>query len=532
MHFSTQSAVWSLVAPFAPQCVSVTYPVHSPLARPRRARAGGQHGRPRRRKTERLACETSSARGSTRDRQDNAPRINRSAGDDVARGPAARGAARSWRSKSSSASAMPSPSGTWASTEPQGSTISACPCEARPGPWWPTCAGRQHVGQVLDGARAQQDLPVVLAGPLGERGRHGQHARAARAPSGGTARGSAGRSRSRARSRPTRCRPPPRSSPGQHGARLLEVLHARQVDVEQVDLAVDGERLRRPARAAPRCCSTRVSPATRSGRLPSSSVSAMPRGQRRHARDPGAVERLRLGHGLALAAQEREVLGQRDEARAARGRLLDQALGRARGSRSTSAVEVIWTTAARTRVTREARFARRRAPAPSSRAVGGGVAHRVRLAVLPAAEREHRALAAARPPRVADLAAVEDQQVGGARPALVRHDGHELLLDLRRVVALRDAQAVRDAQHVRVDRDAFRHARRRGRARRSRSCGRCRAASRARPCARGTLAAVPLHERAGAADEALRLRAEEAGRADDLLQLLRRAPPPARPASG
>ena len=31
MHFSTHAAVWSFVAPFAPQCVSVMYPVHSPL---------------------------------------------------------------------------------------------------------------------------------------------------------------------------------------------------------------------------------------------------------------------------------------------------------------------------------------------------------------------------------------------------------------------------------------------------------------------------------------------------------------------
>src|SRR5205085_11912543 len=84
------------------------------------------------------------------------------------------------------------------------------------------------------------------------------------------------------------------------------------------------------------------------------------------------------------------------------------------------------------------------------------LAHREGLPLRPPAEGEHRALPAPRPPRDADLPAVEDEQVGGARPALLLDEGHELPLDLDGVVALGDAEPVRDAQHVRVDGDAFR----------------------------------------------------------------------------
>src|SRR3954471_4534675 len=54
--------------------------------------------------------------------------------------------------------------------------------------------------------------------------------------------------------------------------------------------------------------------------------------------------------------------------------------------------------------------------------------------------------------RLADAAAVEDQRILGARPALRRHRGAELLLDRDRVVAFGDANPVGHSQHVAIDR--------------------------------------------------------------------------------
>src|SRR5438445_472756 len=50
--------------------------------------------------------------------------------------------------------------------------------------------------------------------------------------------------------------------------------------------------------------------------------------------------------------------------------------------------------------------------------------------------------------RAADPAPVEDQRVGGARPALGRQRGRQLLLDDDRVVSFRDADAVGHAEDV------------------------------------------------------------------------------------
>ena len=90
------------------------------------------------------------------------------------------------------------------STEPQGSTISAWPCEARPRPVGAGLRGRHHVGEVLDRARAEQDLPVVLARALGERGGHVEDPGSPDRQRADRARGSAGRSRSRGRAAPIR----------------------------------------------------------------------------------------------------------------------------------------------------------------------------------------------------------------------------------------------------------------------------------------------------------------------------------------
>src|SRR5262249_9107240 len=51
----------------------------------------------------------------------------------------------------------------------------------------------------------------------------------------------------------------------------------------------------------------------------------------------------------------------------------------------------------------------------------------------------------------ADAPAVENQRVGGARPAFLRHRVSELLLDEHRIVALGDANPVRDAENVAID---------------------------------------------------------------------------------
>src|SRR5207247_7135748 len=89
---------------------------------------------------------------------------------------------------------------------------------------------------------------------------------------------------------------------------------------------------------------------------------------------------------------------------------------------------------------------------------GLALATRPGLAAGPAAQVEHGAASAGRPARVADPPAVEDEEVGGTRPALAGHEGHELGLDLDGIVALRETEAVRHPQDVGVDRDPLVHA--------------------------------------------------------------------------
>ena len=316
------------------------------------------------------------------------PRRSTDRQDGCGPGPAARGGGGPG-ARSPAPPRTPSPSGTWARTVPQGSTIMAWPCEARPGPWRARLRGGDDVGQVLDGAGAQQHLPVVLAGALGERRRHGQHARAAARQRGGTARGSAGRSRSRARAARRRVSATTTSSPGSTALDSLRCSSAGQVDVEEVDLAVDRERARRRARAAPRCCGRACRPSTRLGQAAEQEqrerVRARAPAMRAH---PGAVERLRLGDRLALGAQEREVLGQRRRsARRARA-----ASSTRRSAVSRFALDVGGGASSAPR--RPAPHARAR-PARPARLLPRRRAHGVCLALRPAAQGEHRALAAA-----------------------------------------------------------------------------------------------------------------------------------------
>ena len=68
---------------------------------------------------------------------------------------------------------------------------------------------------------------------------------------------------------------------------------------------------------------------------------------------------------------------------------------------------------------------------------------------------DHAALAA-RPPRVADAAAVPDQQVREASPVVARHELHQVALDLHRILLPREAEPLRQPADVRVDDDALR----------------------------------------------------------------------------
>ena len=97
-------------------------------------------------------------------------------------------------------------------------------------------------------------------------------------------------------------------------------------------------------------------------------------------------------------------------------------------------------------------------------------------------------------------------------------------LDLQRVVALGEAEPVRDAQDVRVDRDALVDVE---------GVAEDDVRGLAADAGQGDepghaarhLAAVALDEAPGEADDAARLGAEEAGGADDLLDVGERAPP-------
>jgi len=190
--------------------------------------------------------------------------------------------------------------------------------------------GREDVGLVLDGARAQEHAPVILAGLERERRRDprggGRRARRARdrAPE------SAGRSRSRGRASPKACRRrrahrPPRWSP----TRETVFLPARRRRTGESSCRSPRPSRRRAARR--RCCG---------------GASARPRARETPEEEPGpglAREGLhggqdgtghgrlaagtrvgqRLGEGEAVVAirpEVGEVLGQADERRAGAGR--------------------------------------------------------------------------------------------------------------------------------------------------------------------------------------------------------------------
>src|SRR5215471_12241159 len=69
------------------------------------------------------------------------------------------------------------------------------------------------------------------------------------------------------------------------------------------------------------------------------------------------------------------------------------------------------------------------------------------------AEVVHDAILAARAPRVADPAAVPDQEVREASPVGTRHEPYEDVVHLVRVVVPRQSKPLRETPHVRVDDD-------------------------------------------------------------------------------
>ena len=307
------------------------------------------------------------------------------------------------------------------------------------------------------------------------------------------------------------------SAPGSDRPRLLEVLHAGQVDVEQVDLAVDAPACGRRARAAPRCCRSACRPATASGQAAEQQRELEAARQRRHAATQGPSSACGSGTGSPSERRNAKFSGSADEARAARRRLARPGARRSRGCAPRRRWSVIWTR--RPRASALTRAARALAVAAARATPGGSPSGRART---PGTAPQRG------PPRVADLAAVEDQQVGGARPALARDQRHELPLDLQRVVRRREAEPVGHAQHVRVDGDAFGDAVGVAEHDVGGLAARCPAASPSPSRLAGTSPPWRSTSARGAADQALGLRPEEAGGADQLLQLGRLAPAPGR----
>ena len=132
---------------------------------------------------------------------------------------------------------------------------------------------------------------------------------------------------------------------------------------------------------------------------------------------------------------------------------------------------------------------------------------------------EH-ALLAARSARVADAAAVPDEEVREARPVRARHDALEVALDLHRIVVSRQPEPLREPAHVRVDDDALRVPELGGDDVR----GLARDAGKPHEILEPSrhLAVELLEEHAHRPADRLRLLPEEAGRVDVALELLDR----------
>ena len=199
----------------------------------------------------------------------------------------------------------------------------------------------------------------------------------------------------------------------------------------------------------------------RSGMLPSRTAIAVAARGLRHALHPGAVEGLRLGDRLALAAQEREVLRQGGEGGPARGGLRDQRLrggevaldvrgrGHLRGGDDEAPAHRFGPrfafAAARLRGPRRAGRGAR-GVSPIAYAWRNGQRQRANTGHSP--HRGRRAMQIFRPWKITRSVVRVHRSRG--------NDGHELALDLEGILRPGDAQPVAHAQDVGVDGDALR----------------------------------------------------------------------------
>ena len=212
-----------------------------------------------------------------------------------------------------------------ARTTPQGSTIAERPKESKCGGALPTWLGARTKSLVLDRPRPQQHLPVVAAGGSGEGGGDGEQAGAAQGEDPVELRESGGRSRRSARRSSS-----PTGAATISLARLLvlglAVGDAAGVDVEHVDLAVDGEVL---AVGADQDRGVEgLSPSSpRSEMLPASRWMPRSRAQPRAALRLGPSSGSAPATQLLAAGEQVPLLRQRDQLGAVGGRGADQALG-------------------------------------------------------------------------------------------------------------------------------------------------------------------------------------------------------------
>ena len=145
-----------------------------------------------------------------------------------------------WRARSISATAQPRPRGTRCRIASPVVDDHAVAVGLAPARMKARLRGCDNVTKVLDGARAQQRLPVRPPGGTGEGRGHGEQLRTRRRSNAGTAPGNARRSTPTARACPTGVSSTAAATPRGRRAPIRGKLSARpgNVDVEQVDLVV------------------------------------------------------------------------------------------------------------------------------------------------------------------------------------------------------------------------------------------------------------------------------------------------------
>ena len=186
--------------------------------------------------------------------------------------------------KSRRASAKPSWSPHSARTTPHGIDDQRVPVAAPRAGRGAELRGRHHVDLVLDRARAQQHVPVILAGLQRERRRHRDRCARPAPRARGRARGSAGRSRCSGPARPTASAPRPTSAPGSTVSDSRNRLPARARRRRRGAASGRSRRSSPRDRAARTCCGCGRRLRLFSGKPPSSSQTPAFERQRRASR--------------------------------------------------------------------------------------------------------------------------------------------------------------------------------------------------------------------------------------------------------